>query len=77
MLRIAHRFEHVIELAVNAPDETFAFRMAAFLPFNDAARMPLGDYPAVVAWYARLQALPAWSDPFEGLDAPELPSVSA
>ena len=51
--------------------------MAAFLPFNDAARMPLGDYPAVVAWYARLQALPAWSDPFEGLDAPELPPVPA
>ena len=53
------------------------FRMAAFLPFNDAARMPLGDYPAVVAWYARLQALPAWSDPFAGLDAPELPPVPA
>ena len=53
------------------------FRMAAFLPFNDAARMPLGDYPAVVAWYARLQGLPAWSDPFAGLDAPELPPVPA
>ena len=53
------------------------FRMAAFLPFNDAARMPLDDYPAVVAWYARLQALPAWSDPFSGLDAPALPPVPA
>jgi glutathione S-transferase len=53
------------------------FRMAAFLPFNDAARMPLDDYPAVVAWHARLQALPAWADPFDGLDAPALPPVPA
>lgn len=45
--------------------------------FNDAARMPLHDYPAVVAWYARLQELPAWADPFDGLDAPELPPVPA
>ena len=51
------------------------FRMAAFLPFNDAARLPLGDYPAVHAWNERLMALPAWADPFEGLDAPELPPV--
>jgi len=53
------------------------FRMAAFLPFNGAARMPLHDYPAVAAWHARLQALPAWADPFDGLDAPELPPVPA
>lgn len=53
------------------------FRMAAFLPFNDVARLPLSDYPAVEAWHQRLMALPAWADPFEGLDAPDLPAVPA
>ena len=51
------------------------FRMAVFLPFNDVARLPLADYPAIAAWHARLMALPAWADPFEGLSAPELPPV--
>lgn len=47
------------------------FRMAVFLPYNDVARLPLTDYPAVAAWHARLMALPAWDDPFKGLNAPE------
>ena len=51
------------------------FRAASFLPFNDVARLPLEQYPAIVAWYGRIAALPAWSDPFAGLDAPELPPV--
>lgn len=51
------------------------FRMATFLPFNDAARLPLADYPAISRWYARLCDLPGWADPFSGLDAPELPPV--
>ena len=51
------------------------FRMAVFLPFNDAARLPLADYPRVQAWHERLMALPAWADPFEGLDAPTLPPI--
>ncbi len=51
------------------------FRMAAFLPFNDAARLPLGDYPALFGWYRRLEAIDAWRDPFEGLDAPPLAPV--
>lgn len=49
------------------------FRMASFLPFNDVAGLPLGDYPAIEGWYRRLEALPAWADPFAGLDAPLLP----
>ena len=53
------------------------FRMAAFLPFNDAARLPLDDYPAVATWHRRLLALPCWADPFDGLSAPELPAVPA
>lgn len=51
------------------------FRMATFLPYNDVARLPLADFPAVAAWNERLLALPAWADPFDGLDAPELPSI--
>jgi len=51
------------------------FRMAVFLPYNDVAKLPLGDYPALAAWHARLMALPCWADPFEGLNAPELPPV--
>lgn len=51
------------------------FRMAVFLPYNDVARLPLADHPAVAAWHERLMALPAWANPFDGLDAPELPPV--
>jgi glutathione S-transferase len=51
------------------------FRMAVFLPFNDVARLPLADYPAVERWHQRLMALPAWADPFAGLSAPDLPPV--
>ncbi|WP_224373043.1 glutathione S-transferase family protein [Hyalangium versicolor] len=51
------------------------FRMAVFLPYNDVARLPLVDYPALAAWHARLQAVPAWADPFEGLNAPALPPI--
>jgi glutathione S-transferase len=51
------------------------FRMATFLPHHALARLPMRDYPAICAWYERLEALPAWADPFAGLDAPELPPV--
>ena len=51
------------------------FRMAAFLPFNDVARLPLSDHPAVERWHRRLLSLPAWADPFAGLNAPELPPL--
>ncbi|MGX5846140.1 glutathione S-transferase family protein [Mesorhizobium sp. PL10] len=54
------------------------FRMATFLPFNDVAGLPLGDYPSVFAWYRRLEAIDAWRDPFDGLEAPHLsPVISA
>ncbi|KAF1701469.1 glutathione S-transferase family protein [Pseudoxanthomonas suwonensis] len=52
------------------------FRMASFLPHHEQAGLPLDDHPALRAWYARIEALPAWSDPFAGLDAPELPPVA-
>ncbi len=53
------------------------FRMASFLPFNDIMRLPLADYPALAAWYARVESIPAWADPFHGLDAPDLPPIPA
>lgn len=53
------------------------FRMATFLPFNDIMHLPLHDYPALAAWNDRLAAIPAWADPFAGLDAPPLPPVVA
>ena len=52
------------------------FRMAAFLPFNDVAGLPLDDFPVVKKWYGQLEAIDAWSNPFRGLEAPELPPVS-
>ncbi|RWB67398.1 MAG: glutathione S-transferase family protein [Mesorhizobium sp.] len=51
------------------------FRMATFLPFNDVAGLPLDDYPAIRRWYGRLEAIDAWRDPFQGLEAPPLPPV--
>jgi glutathione S-transferase len=53
------------------------FRMATFLPFNDVAGLPVADYPALAAWSARVAAISAWADPFEGLHAPELPPIPA
>ncbi|MFK0688913.1 glutathione S-transferase family protein [Mesorhizobium sp. IMUNJ 23033] len=51
------------------------FRMATFLPFNDAAGLPLDDYPSVLSWYGQLEDIDAWCDPFKGLDAPPLAPV--
>ena len=53
------------------------FRMATFLPFNDVARLPVADYPAIARWAERLERIRAWSDPFAGLDAPCLPPIPA
>jgi glutathione S-transferase len=51
------------------------FRVACVLPFADLAGLPLADFPRVEAWHARLMDIPAWQDPFAGLDAPELPPL--
>ena len=53
------------------------FRMAAFLPFNDVAGLPLHRYASVSRWYRQLEEIDAWRDPFKGLDAPELPPLRA
>lgn len=51
------------------------FRMGTFLPFNDAARLPIDDYPSLRRWYGQLEGIEAWRNPFDGLDAPELPPL--
>lgn len=51
------------------------FRMATFLPYNDAARLPLDDYPSICRWYFQLEEIEAWRNPFKGLDAPKLPPI--
>ncbi|HEV7309655.1 glutathione S-transferase family protein [Ensifer sp.] len=51
------------------------FRMATFLPYNDAARLPIADYPALKRWAEQLEGINAWRDPFEGLTAPALPPI--
>jgi glutathione S-transferase len=43
------------------------FRVATALPFADAAKLPIGRYPHVIAWHERLCRHSAWSNPFAGL----------
>ena len=51
------------------------FRMATFLPFNDVAVLPISEFPAISRWHDDLCKLNAWRDPFQGIEAPELPPV--
>ncbi len=40
------------------------FAVGAALPYAQAARLPLSDFPAIVQWHERLNALPGWRNPF-------------
>jgi glutathione S-transferase len=53
------------------------FRMATFLPFNEVARLPLDGFRAIQRWYNRLDSIEAWHQPFEGLEAPDLPPINS
>ena len=44
------------------------FRAGTMLRLHEEAGLPLADYPNAAAWHDRLMALPAWADPFDGLD---------
>jgi hypothetical protein len=35
----------------------------------------IGQFPAISRWYEDLCEIDAWRDPFQGIEAPELPPV--
>jgi glutathione S-transferase len=43
------------------------FRVGTIFPFAGRAGLPIADYPNVAAFARRLDAIPAWHDPFRGL----------
>lgn len=40
------------------------FAVAVTLPYADAAKLPLEQFPAIQRWHARLNEIPAWREPF-------------
>lgn len=40
------------------------FAVANSLPYADAAKLPLDEFPEIQRWHARLGELPAWREPF-------------
>ena len=44
------------------------FRVASAMPFAGKAGLPLDEFPDLVRWHGQLLQLPAWREPFEGLD---------
>jgi glutathione S-transferase len=40
------------------------FAVASALAYADSAKLPLAEFPAIQRWYARMDDLPAWRDPF-------------
>ncbi|HEX5209887.1 MAG TPA: glutathione S-transferase family protein [Steroidobacteraceae bacterium] len=70
-----HRFATVLEDALSTRDWLVGkrlsyadFRVATALPFAEAAMLPLQRYVHIRAWHERLWQLPAWRDPFAGLE---------
>jgi glutathione S-transferase len=40
------------------------FAVGVTLPYANAAKLPLGAFPKIQSWHARLEKLPAWREPF-------------
>lgn len=40
------------------------FGVAPELPEAEAAKLPVGEFPEIVRWHDRLNALPAWREPY-------------
>lgn len=40
------------------------FAVASALPYAAESKLPLAEFPAIRSWYARLEDLPAWRNPF-------------
>ncbi len=56
--------EWLLETGISYAD----FRVATALPFSIQSGLPLQDFPNVERWHRQLLRLPAWRNPFEGLD---------
>jgi glutathione S-transferase len=40
------------------------FALGITLPYADAARIPVKEFPAIERWHQRLNEIPAWREPF-------------
>jgi glutathione S-transferase len=40
------------------------FSVAVTLPYAEKAKIPVGEFPEIERWHARLNELPAWREPF-------------
>ena len=45
------------------------FAVGITLPYAEKAQLPLGDFPEISRWHARLNELPAWRDPWPSAKA--------
>lgn len=45
------------------------FTVASALPYATEAKIPLPEFPRIASWYARLDALPGWRDPYPAIAA--------
>ena len=52
--------DYLVGDALSAAD----FAVAVSLPYAEQMKLPLGQYPNIACWHDRLNALPAWRDPF-------------
>lgn len=48
------------------------FAAATMLPWKDAAQLPLDGCPRLTEWYARIEALPAWRQPYPDAEAADM-----
>jgi glutathione S-transferase len=45
------------------------FAVAITLPYARTAHIPVGEFPEIERWHARLNELPAWREPFPAMKA--------
>jgi glutathione S-transferase len=45
------------------------FAIGITLPYADRASIPVGEFPEIARWHARLNELPAWREPFPQAEA--------
>ncbi len=45
------------------------FAVAVTLPYAEEGRIPVAEFPEIRRWHARLEALPAWREPFPAAKA--------